>query len=119
MKPTPEQIEQWELEQIKQGHSHLFARPIRSVVRKLMAQKDYGAIESTQALFELWPKIVGEKLVATTRVRKISRGTLLIEASSSQALQELHFQKTALLKKLNAELPAQKILRLRFVSGTF
>lgn len=119
MEPTPEERERWELQQIKQSHSRFYARPIGSVMRRLLNSKNYGAIQSSQNLQDVWPQIVGEKLVAATRLGKISRGALLIEANSSQALQELHFQKATILKRLQAELPEQKILRLTLRSATF
>ncbi len=119
MEPTPEERERWELEQIKQSHSRLYARQIGTVVRKLLTTKGYGAIQSTQSLQETWAGIVGEKLAAATRVGKISRGALLVEANSSQALQELHFQNQTILKRLKAELPEQKINRLNLRTATF
>ena len=119
MEPTPEEREQWDLQQIKQSHSRFYARPIGTVMRRLMNSKNYGAIQSSQSLQDVWPKIVGEKLVAATRLGKISRGALLIEANSSQALQELHFQKATILKQLQVELPEQKISRLTLRSATF
>ncbi len=50
MEPTPEEREQWDLQQIKQSHSRLFARPIGSVMRKLLSSKSYGAIQSSKSL---------------------------------------------------------------------
>jgi hypothetical protein len=119
MEPTDEQREKWELQAIKQSQSRLNARPISSVMRRLLSSKDYGAIQSTQSLVDTWPKIVGDKLAAATRLGKISRGALLVEANSSQALQELHFQQTTILKRLQAELPEQKIQRLSLRMATF
>ena len=119
MEPTAEQRELWELQQIKQSQSRLNARPMSSIMRRLLSSKAYGAIQSSQNLQELWPKIVGEKLVASTRLGKISRGALLVEANSSQALQELHFQAGVILKRLQAELPEQKIVRITLRMGTF
>jgi hypothetical protein len=119
MDPTPEQREQWDLQQIKQGHSHLFARPIGTVMRRLLREKGYGAVESNQALADVWVGVVGDKLAATTRVGKISRGTLMVEVNGSQALQEIHFQKSTILKAVQAALPAQKITDLRFRHVSF
>lgn len=119
MEPTPEQRERWDLEQIKQSKSRLNARPIGSVLRKLLNTKGYGAIKSAQSLQDIWSEIVGEKLLPVTRLGKVTRGALLVEANSSQALQELHFQQTAILKRLQAELPEQKITRLNLRLATF
>lgn len=119
MEPTPEQRERWELEQIKQSQSRLNAKPIGSVMRRLLNTKGYGAVKSSQSLEETWPKIVDAKLISSTRLGKISRGALLVEANSSQALQELHFQQRTILKRLQTELPEQKITRLTLRLASF
>ena len=112
--PTPEEREQWELAQIKQGHSRLFARPIGSVMRKLLGEKDYLSVQSAQDVVDAWTRIVGEPLAKSTRPGKVSKGVLLVEVASSLALQEIHFQKTRILKALQADLPAYKLVDLRF-----
>lgn len=112
--PTPEQQEQWDLAQIKQGNSHLFARPIGSVMRRLLAEKGYASVESVQQLADAWTKIVGPVLAGLTRPRKVSRGVLMVDVANSQAMQEIHFQKAKLLKQLQVELPAYTLKELRF-----
>jgi predicted nucleic acid-binding Zn ribbon protein len=112
--PTPEEQEQWDLAQIKQGNSRLFARPIRSVMRRLLAEKGYATIESAQQLSDAWPSIVGEMLAKVTRPGKVSKGVLLVEVAHSLALQEIHFQKSKILKAVEAQLPAYKLTDLRF-----
>lgn len=119
MEPSPEQREKWELQQIKQSQSRLNAKPIASVMRKLLNSKSYGAIQSSQSLNDLWPMIVDVQLARSTRLGRVSRGALLIEANSSQALQELHFQSRTILKRLQAELPHQKIIRLQLRMASF
>lgn len=112
--PTPEELERWELAQIKQGRSRLFARPIGSVMRKLLAEKDYASAQSAQDLADVWTRIAGPNLAPVTRPGKVSKGVLLVEVANSLALQEIHFQKTKLLKSLQTELPAHKVTDLRF-----
>jgi predicted nucleic acid-binding Zn ribbon protein len=117
--PTPEEREQFDLAQIKQSNSRLFARPISSVMRKLLAEKGYGAVEAAQGLIDVWPSLVGAKLAAATRVGKVSKGVLHVEVNSSLALQEVHFQKSTILKALQTQLPAHKITDLRFRIAAF
>ncbi len=119
MEPTPEERETWDLQQIKQSRSRLHARPIASVMRRLLNTKGYGAIQAAHDLEGTWLKIVGEKLGPATRLGKIARGVLLVEVNSSQALQELHFQQTRILKQLQSELPEQKIERLNCRIASF
>lgn len=117
--PTPEEREQWDLAQIKQSNSRLFARPISTVMRKLLAEKGYGAVEASQSLVDAWPALVGDQLAAATRVGKVAKGVLLVEVNSSLALQEVHFQKSAILKTLQSKLPAHKITDVRFRIAAF
>lgn len=112
--PTPEEREQWDLAQIKQQNSRLFARPISSVMRKLLSEKGYGAIESAQELLDAWPAVVGTTLAKATRPGRVSKGILLVEVANSQALQEIHFEKSKILKALQRDLPAHKVTDLRF-----
>lgn len=112
--PTPEEKEKWNLAQIKQSHSRLFARPIGSVMRKLLAEKDYGSVQSAQELADAWNRIVGLPLAQSTRPGKVAKGVLMVEVASSLALQEIHFEKNRILKALQAELPACKLVDLRF-----
>ena len=112
--PTPEEREQWDLAQIKQGNSRIFARPISSVMRRLLAEKGYGAIESAQELLDAWPVIVGERLAKLTRPGRVAKGVMLVEVANSQALQEIHFEKTKILKAIQRDLPAHKVTDLRF-----
>jgi len=112
--PTPEQQEQWELQQIKQGNSRLFARPIGSVMRKLLAEKGYAAVQASQELADAWPQAAGESLARFTRPGKLSRGVLLVEVANSLVLQEIHFEKSRILKALQTALPAHKFNDLRF-----
>jgi len=112
--PTPEQQEQWELQQIKQSNSRLFARPIGSVMRKLLAEKGYAAVQASQELAEAWPHAVGESLAKYTRPGKLARGVLSVEVANSLVLQEIHFEKNRVLKALQVALPAHKLSDLRF-----
>jgi hypothetical protein len=111
---TPEQQERLDLEQIKQGRSHLVPRPIGSIMRRLLNENGYAAIATRQALLDVWREILGESLASCARPGKVWRGKLLIEVSSSQALQEIHFRKDAILKALQAALPSYKIKGLSF-----
>ncbi len=117
--PTPEEREKWELAQIKQGHTPFFARPIRSVMRKLMNERGYASVESSGELVDAWPEVAGARLAGSTRVGKIAKGVLLVEVNSSMALQEAHFDKQRLLRSLREKLPHVSITDLRFRMASF
>lgn len=117
LEPTEEEIEAWNLSQIHQRHSNLHAKPIGSVMRKLMAQRGYAAIQATSELHEKWGEIVGEVLAGMTCPGNVSRGTLQVVVSDSGAMQELSFRKKQILVALKAKLPEANVEDLRFRVG--
>ncbi len=117
--PTEEELDAWNLAQIQQRRSNLFAKPISSVMKRLMSQKGYSAIQATSQLGEQWNEIVGELLARMTRPGNISRGVLLVSVSDSGAVQELHFRKKQILTALQSRLPEAKIEDLRFRVSKF
>ncbi len=115
--PTDEELEAWNLSQIRQRSSNLHAKPISSVMRKLMSQRGYAAIQATSELSERWKEIVGEVLAQLTCPGNVSRGTLQVIVSDSGAMQELSFRKKQILAALKSKLPEAKIEDLRFRVG--
>ncbi len=108
-----EQEEHWHLSQIRQRPSRLSAKPIGSVVRRLMAQSGYGQTQVSQQLAELWQSAAGDALAGLTRPGKLSRGVLLVLVSDSATLQELTFQKRKILSKLQQAAPQFNIRDLK------
>ncbi len=117
LEPTEEEIEAWNLAQIHQRRSNLHAKPIGSVIRKLMSQRGYAAIQATSELHEKWGEIVGEVLAQRTCPGNVSRGTLLVIVNDSGSMQELSFRKKQILAELKAKLPEAKVEELRFRVG--
>lgn len=117
LEPTEEEIEAWNLSQIQQRRSNLHAKPIATVMKKLMAQRGYAAIQATNDLQEKWSEIVGEVLARMTCPGNISRGTLQVVVSDSGAMQELSFRKKQILAALKLKLPEAKVEDVRFRVG--
>jgi len=94
-------------------------RPKRAadLVSQLMARKGYAQQESNEQLDQIWSKVAGERMASKTRVGKIHRRALEVTVENSAAVQQLTFQKTALIKKLKSELPDQTIDEIRFRVG--
>lgn len=105
--------EQWELSQIRQFKSRLNAKPIGSVMRKLMTQRGYGQTQAAEQLAEYWPLAAGEVLAVQTRPGNVSRGILTVHVTDSVAMQELNFVKKQIIARLQKELPEMKISGIR------
>lgn len=111
---NPKEQERWDLAQIKQGKSRLFARPIKSIVRKLMSHEGYAAIEAMQQMLDRWPNIVGEELAHVSRPQKVSRRILVVAVQNSQVNAEIQFKKTKILTAIQAAAPGIQVDRVRF-----
>jgi len=97
--------EAWNLAQIKQRRSRLNAKPIGSVVRRLMAQSGYGQTQGFSQLAENWSNAVGPTLSKVTRPGVVSRGILNVHVANSAAMQELYFQKRKIVAVLAKKMP--------------
>ncbi|MBN2023625.1 MAG: DUF721 domain-containing protein [Pirellulales bacterium] len=92
-------------------------RAIGDVLAELMAQKGFGRIRGAEAFEQAWRDAVGEMAAAHTRVGAIRRGKLEITVANSMLVQELTFQKPALVRTLRERMPHDKIKDLHFRVG--
>lgn len=89
---------------------------IGDVLAELMARKGFARVRSEDAYQAAWKTSVGEA-AAYTRTGRLNRGALEIIVANSMLMQEFTFQKDDLLKKLQNQLPGEKIRSLRFRVG--
>lgn len=87
---------------------------IGSIVNQLLARRGYAQVFAADALQSVVEAEVGTSLAGSVRVGKVRGGVLQIFAADSVTLQELTFRKRALLKRIQADLPENKINELRF-----
>ncbi len=92
-------------------------RPIADILSQLMARRGYARQMAASSYIEAWTAAVGEKLVKFTRPGQIRRNVLEVIVANSTMMQELTFQKAAILEKLAPLLPDEKIRDLRFKIG--
>lgn len=96
-------------------------RPIRrmgSLVNQLLAQRGYGQRLAADQLHSLVSAAVAPHLRPALQVGHLRGGILYLYAQDSVTLQQLTFEKRAILRHLQAELPDSRIkdLRLRLQS---
>ena len=92
-------------------------KQLGTVLAELMARRGYARVESTRQYESAWNEAVGPLVAAYTRVGSLRRGTLEVLVANSTVVQELVFQKQALLKTLDQLLPEEGIKNLRFRAG--
>lgn len=84
---------------------------------QLMARRGYARERAAAGFDEAWRSAAGEIIARSTRVGLIRRGALEVLVANSALMQELTFQKSALLEKLKRLLPDEKFTGLRFKVG--
>jgi predicted nucleic acid-binding Zn ribbon protein len=112
-----EQQEQWDLAQIRQRRSRLHAKPIGTVMRRLMASSGYGETQAALQISEVWREAVGSSLADVSRPGTVSRGVLLVYAANSAVMQELHFRKADVIRAIQSRLSTSAIRDLRIRVG--
>ncbi len=92
-------------------------KPIGTILSELMARRGYARVQSAGAYAAAWREAAGELAAEYTRVGSLRRGTLEVIVVNSTLVQELTFQKPALLKLLGRLLPDERLENLRFRVG--
>lgn len=91
--------------------------PIGKIVAELMSQKGFGRVQGSAELEEAWREAAGAAIAQFTRVGTLRRGRLEVIVANSVLIQELGFQKPAILEALQGKLPERSIKDLRFKVG--
>jgi len=90
---------------------------IGDVLGELISRRGYARVEAGEAYASAWLAAAGEATARFTRAGQVRRGLFEVQVANSTLLQELTFQKAALLAKLRHELPQEKIKDLKFKVG--
>ncbi len=93
-------------------------KPIADILAQLMARRGYARQMAAASYAEAWRDAIGDKLLPFTRPGQIRRGVLEVFVANSTMMQELTFQKSAILAKLKPLLPEEDIRDLRFKIGS-
>jgi predicted nucleic acid-binding Zn ribbon protein len=92
-------------------------KAIGEVLSELMSRRGFARVQSGAAYDAAWREAAGPLAAEYTRPGLLRRGTLEVVVANSTLVQELGFQKNALLKALANLLPNEGIENLRFRVG--
>jgi predicted nucleic acid-binding Zn ribbon protein len=92
-------------------------RKIADVLAEMMARRGYAREQSSHELATAWQEAAGDLLARHSRVGLLRQGRLEVTVTHSALVQELTFQKAAILAQLRAALPREHIADLRFRVG--
>ena len=92
-------------------------KKIADVVAQVITARGYGRVQSLDDFAAAWQQAAGAALARFSRPGRLKRGVLEVTVTNSMMVQELGFQKQAILAQLKAALPDAKIRDLRFRVG--
>jgi predicted nucleic acid-binding Zn ribbon protein len=103
----------------REQRRHYARRPkqIGDVLAQLITARGYGRIQASAYFATAWKQAAGEVFAQYTRPGSLRRGVLEITVSNSTIVQELTFQKQAVIGKLQTLLPDAGIRDVRFRIG--
>ena len=90
---------------------------IADVLAQLMARRGFARTHAAANCEAAWREAAGELAARFTRVGQVRRGKLEVTVANSTVVQELNFQKRAILQTLTRLLPENQIRDLRFRVG--
>ena len=89
-------------------------RRIGSLMNQLISRRGYAQVTVDEELHRTVAAVIGDQLAADFQIGNLRKGVLQIYATDSVTLQELNFRKRAILKRLQKELPQNRVTDLRF-----
>ncbi len=92
-------------------------QPIANILAELMARSGLARVQSAAILQNAWEETAGPMAARYTRVGIVRRGKLEVVVANSTFIQELNYQKPAIVEALARLLPDQKIKDVRFRLG--
>ena len=63
----------------------------------------------------LWGTVVGKTISSVTKAERVESGTLIVRVETSVWRQELHMQKSEIIKKINKKIGTIAIRDIRFI----
>jgi predicted nucleic acid-binding Zn ribbon protein len=97
---------------------HSQPRRIGDIMSELLARRGYAREQSADRYSNAWRQAAGEPLASCSRATQVRRGVLEVWVSDSTMVQEIGFQKAALLGRLAESLPEEKIRDLKLRLGS-
>ena len=80
----------------------------------MISRRGYAQIAATDQFLSAITAVTGDELGKAITVGKLNRGVLKVFAKDSVTIQELAFQKRAIIKRIAKEMPDAKVIDIRF-----
>jgi predicted nucleic acid-binding Zn ribbon protein len=93
-------------------------RRIGDILSELLARRGYAREQSGDKCAEAWREAAGDVLASCSRATQVRRGVLEVWVNNSTMVQEIGFQKAAIIKRLAETLPDENIRDLKLRLGS-
>ncbi|MCC9600867.1 DUF721 domain-containing protein [Stieleria sp. JC731] len=87
---------------------------IGNLVSQLMSRRGYAQSAANDQFLSAFAEVAGEGIANEITIGKLNRGVLKVFAGDSVTVQELTFQKRAILKRIQTSMPQAKVTDIRF-----
>lgn len=102
---------------MRRKYRHTRLQPIGEILFSALKKRGLAVKLEENALFKLWPKAVGAQIAAQTQPDSLRSGTLFVKTTSSVWVQQLHFMKEDIRKKINELSGKQAVQEIMFTVG--
>jgi predicted nucleic acid-binding Zn ribbon protein len=92
-------------------------KKMADVLAELLTRRGYARVQATANYADAWREAAGEMLARYTRAGTVRRGVLEVVVANSTLVQEITFQKQAILARLAGLVPDEPINNLRLRVG--
>ena len=91
---------------------------IKDVIEDIFKTSSIPVDREDVRIWEIWDRVVGDKIAAHSRPSKIKNGILTVKVTDSIWLQELEFMEERIREKINSELNRENVSKIKFRVGT-
>jgi predicted nucleic acid-binding Zn ribbon protein len=88
---------------------------IKTVINQFLKQSGLEKGVAQNRALVIWEETVGSTIAKNTKPEDVSHGVLTIKVKTPAWRQELQFQKTDIINKLNQQLGKNTIKEIRFI----
>lgn len=102
---------------MRKRYSQRRLQSIGEILFSALKKRGLAAKLEENALFKFWPKAVGPQIAAQTEPESWRAGTLFVKTTSSVWVQQLHFMKDDIRRKINELAGKTSVKEIHFTIG--
>jgi len=102
---------------MRRRYSQRRLQSIGEILFSVLKKRGMAEKLAESAVIKLWPKAVGPQIAAQTEPDSLRSGTLFVKATSSVWVQQLHFMKEDIRRKMNELAGREAIKEIHFTVG--